>query len=567
MLRSRFPWLVVLLVAGWPSLSAAAPFGRAWAPAESLVESDGDRSFSPSLDRTLDGRPRLLVSAAKPNQGGYDGYRYDWTTTSWGPRRHLGLRSGHAVLPDAPPDRSPVLFVGGLAESHKIFWAEDVPGSTPTPEHIATTYSSYESNFAGAQRGDRRWVVLADNSVVRLFLSEGPGGWRELPDPGAHATAGVSAVALDDSTALVAWDRLFFGQALGWGTIRAGQWSVSPEPIPLAFHYSHPQLAPIPSGGAWLQYATPRSTGVLRRFEGGAFGPERELDCKYTSDPEAISVVWGALERGGGERPVVAWSFRDVWTTTYGICVCMAEGEDWALGDEIMRSRRGGNFAALTVTRDRNDDAWVAWREFYDEPVQWAHTFTTARASEPVVTVTAGRPELEWSLSELAPGTWWAVLRQGEGGAFFEVARLQAGNELRMSWSDEGARPGTLLRDGVSYRIRRESVDTRYEHLGPIGSWQPGHMRPRLAIKPQGPGSEALLLELSGTSSPRIELAIYDVSGRAIARREITLQGSGATQRFPLTFAGQPLGAGIYFARVRDASGAVSDGVRFVRLR
>jgi hypothetical protein len=159
------------------------------------------------------------------------------------------------------------------------------------------------------------------------------------------------------------------------------------------------------------------------------------------------------------------------------------------------------------------------------------------------------------------------VLRQVGGGAFGEVARVQAGAEPQLSWVDEAYRPGLLLRDGVSYRIRRESVDTRYEHLGPIGSWRPGHMRPRLAIRPQGPGSDALLLEMSGVTGTRIELTIYDVSGRAVERREFSLRDGAALQTFPLTLGAGRHPTGIYFARVRDESGATSEGIKFVRLR
>ena len=446
-----------------------------------------------------------------------------------------------------------------------LFWAEDLGDQATTPEHIATTIREYEQNYGGATRGGRRWAAIQDNfennGFLRLFLSNEPGVWKELSidDP---ASGGLAMLALDDTTALLVWDREQVGQGLGWGVIQGHQWF--PEAVPITFDYfGAPKLRSHPEGGGWLTYVTVKPTGAIRRFENGIWGPAEDLHCNYSSNAFGAYVIFSELSRDTNPNPVVAWTFSDFLTGSHGICVCFPDEDGWAIGDEVFR---GGQGAANSVTRDRNGDAWVAWGEFF-EPLRWTHTYTTATAAAPEVTIVTGRPQASWKLSEPAPGSWWAVLRQIAGGAFQEVARVQAGAELEMSWIDEDHRPGTLLRDGVSYRIRRESVDTRYEHLSPLGSWTPGHRGLRLAIRQPPAGGDLLELELSGATGSRVELAIYDVTGRVVQRRELSLGGNGATQTFPLMLGAQRLPTGVYFARVRDEAGATSEGVKFVRLQ
>jgi hypothetical protein len=96
----------------------------------------------------------------------------------------------------------------------------------------------------------------------------------------------------------------------------------------------------------------------------------------------------------------------------------------------------------------------------------FTHTYTTATTSAPVVTGDASARDVRWKLSEVAPGTWWAVLTARDGGSFEVAARLRAGEDLDLQWTDTSA-PAAIMR----YKVRRECVDSRYEWLSDEVAW------------------------------------------------------------------------------------------------
>ncbi len=556
------------LLIGLPNSAHAAPPGKAWAPIEGKQEPGYDYIVGPRLDLTAQGKPRLYGTAVKVTQRFSEALAYEWVSGGWAPARALGITPVFLFHVDAAEGEHPLLFGGGTEpDRRKLFWAEDDGFVATPPEHIATTIQEYGINFAGSASANRSWAATEDifqnNGFLRIFSSVGGGAWQELPidDP---ASGAMSMLAVDDTTMMLVWDRTQVSQGLGWGVLRGDFWQPVSEPIRSGY-FTRPRLRRHPEGGAWLTYGPGESleSAGIRRLEAGAWGPEFLLNCAYPGGAFGNSVGLTEMSHDDAAYPVVAWTFSSFLNGSQGVCVCIPDENGWGVGEEIYR---GGSAGIHTVLRDGNGDVWVAWGDLF-QPLRWTHTYTKATAAAPLVSIAQGRPELAWKLSEAAPGTWWAVLRQHGNGAFVEVARVQAGALPEMSWIDEDYHPGTLLRDAVSYRIRRESVDTRYEQLGPIGSWKPGHVKLHLAIRPQGPGGNAFQLELGGSTGSRIELTIYDVSGRAVERRDLTVRGGAAMQSLPLTFAPGNVPAGIYFARVRDESGAVSDGAKFVRLR
>jgi hypothetical protein len=211
-------------------------------------------------------------------------------------------------------------------------------------------------------------------------------------------------------------------------------------------------------------------------------------------------------------------------------------------------------FLTPYVARDRNGDAWVAWRTRPPGIVHWTHTYVSATTSTPVVSGVGRDRTVSWTLSEPAPESWWAVLRARGSGAFEPVARVRAGPGLEVSWTDVSPPAGVLR-----YRIRRESVDARYRWESEEAWWPPQSTRP-LVLSRLGEGR----LELSGAVAGPLDVRLYDLQGRRVLRREARSQGSGR-DTIALDVAG--LKPGIYFASVRDASGRVANPVKLVLLQ
>jgi hypothetical protein len=199
----------------------------------------------------------------------------------------------------------------------------------------------------------------------------------------------------------------------------------------------------------------------IATYDGTAWSPIDSLYCDYVDTvlPDMHSSDGLDMSRDGLEYPVIGWNAFDGRTGVAGICVCIPSEDGYGRAEEI---RAPGDKGGFSVARDRNGDVWVAWSIFRSiGPLHWVHTYTSAVCTPPTVTEDGGALDVAWSLSEPAPGSWWAVLRAVGEGAFESVARVQAGEGLEMSWVDEEAPTGQLIR----YRIRRECVDTRYQWL------------------------------------------------------------------------------------------------------
>lgn len=565
--RFRRPLLAASLFALFlnPDPIFAAPPGKAWAPPAALFQPGFSSLLAPRLD-THEGAPRLYATAADQSTRTSLGFAYDWDDDDWGLGRSLTLDPLYLYPVPSPSDSHSLVFVGGSrTQSRTLLWAEDLGDQVTSPEVIASVVREYETQYAGATSGGRRWAAIRyrnpNDGLLRVFFSDQQGLWEEVA-VGEAVDLGSSMIALDDTTALIVWNPPFPG-GLHWGWIRGNQYHPGAAAISTSGSERSPKLRTRPSGGVWLTNSAYSSQGRVWRFENGGWTFEQDITCNYTGSPFAAAQGWVEVSHDSAERPVIVWGFDDLQTGGSGVCASIPGDEGWAAADEIFR---GGRVDMTAAARDRNGDAWVAWGALA-HPLRWTHTYTTATAREPVVEILDGRPMVSWKLSEAAPGSWWAVMRQGAGGEFEEVARVQAGSEPAMSWVDESELPRAMLRDGVAYRIRRESVDSRYVDLGPIGKWRPSRNALHLSIRPQGPGSDAYTLSLGGVTGSRVELTIYDVAGRVVQHRELTVSGDGSTRSYPLVLGSAGLRTGLYFARVRDESGATSDGVKFVRLR
>ncbi len=545
--------------------AAAAPQGKAWAPIDVLQAPGFETLIAPRLELQPSGSPKLFVGAVSGSTAPDDALGYDWMRSGWTSAWRLNVDPIYLWPVDAPPGRYPLVFVGGSSStSRNLYWSEVIDNQPSTPERIASTSRPYETNYSGAMRGLRRWAALQDNfennGFLRLFVSDAPGMWDELQvtEP---TSSGVSLVALDDSTALVAWASNQYETAIHWGLISGKALTTAKGVLTDVLPYA-PRLRAHPKGGAWLTWGTNEATGAIRRFENGAWGSTERLHCNYSTNPFGVNINVAAMSHDTEDRPTVTWYYQSFLDGSHGVCVSIPNDSGWEVGEEVFR---GSSDMLPTTIRDRNGDTWVAWSERF-QPLRWTHTYTTATASSPSVSVETGFPRVSWVLSESAPGSWWAVLRQSANGPVEEVVRVQAESGVAMSWLDTGYRPGAVLRDGVTYRIRRESVDARYEALSPEGTWTPGR-RLRLAVQQPLGGVGPLTLLVAGETGRRVKVAMYDVSGRLVQRTDVDLVDGKGSYLLPAASGLSAGPAGVYFLQARDESGNISEGVKIVRLR
>jgi hypothetical protein len=456
---------------------------------------------------------------------------------------------------DARLGRYPLVYTGGsYATNHTFYISEVVDDHVTTPEVIANV-GEYRVEYGGAFRDPRRWAAIEDQGILRLFMSDEPNHWQEVVT-GAIGNFGLSLVALDDTTALVAWTGN--GEPLDWGILRGDRWERAGESLIDGFG-GRPRLRTTGNGGAWLTWSSLERSVYLRRFDGHAWAQPETLVCPSITTPQGAEALATDLSRDSAYRPLVTWSYTNYLDGSAGVVACFPNDHGWEPGDQFYSSGYG---AVPTIGRDRNGDAWVAWSESF-QPFRFTHTHTSATTSAPSIEVDQGHPRLSWTLSTAAPETWWAVLRKKGSGNFESVARLQAGSSVAMNWIDTSVQLGWVQRDDITYRIRRESVDLRYEWLSPIARFTNGPKR-KMQIGTPGFSDGTLTLDLSDVFEPEVAITIYSLAGRVVDQR--TLQTGAGDSRRQIQL-GPGLRAGVYFVRARVPSGAVSEASKFVLIR
>jgi hypothetical protein len=132
-----------------------------------------------------------------------------------------------------------------------------------------------------------------------------------------------------------------------------------------------------------------------------------------------------------------------------------------------------------------------------------------------------------------------------------------------VSWTDIAAPKGTLR-----YKIRRESVDKRYEWTSVEAVWPPAGVSPFPIIKIPHTAALPMRVELEHVSSGSFEVGLYDVQGRQILFQRGIASGSGSDLLLlDESSASRPVTSGIYFLRVRDSLGNESAPAKVVLLR
>jgi hypothetical protein len=263
---------------------------------------------------------------------------------------------------------------------------------------------------------------------------------------------------------------------------------------------------------------------------------------------------------------VLTWGDLGVGSTFHDVgCVAFPTESGWMPGEEVPGSR--GLFVTPKVTRDRNGDAWLVWDMRGIDVTRFTHTYVSATSSTPTIAAVGRRRVVRWTLSELAPESWWAVMRARRGEEFDQVARVQAGTNLDVSWVDDSPPRGHLR-----YKIRRESVNTAFAWESEEGSWPRVKGPPELltvtTAAPAPAGDRSARVELEGAAAGPIDIALYDLQGRLVLRQESFAIGTGK-ESITLDFASasRPLTPGIYFVVARDGAGRQSDAVKLAIVR
>ena len=551
------PGALALLVA-LADTGLALPPGRDWTPLEAFRVPGHTRLLPLWMDTDTTGNP--VVFAAAVGGIGRDTYGCHWTDSTWAVSWVGGFATGLSWPVLSPRGTRYLLWksVGDAVETptgtkSRLVLSEAFSDHLGEHDTLGLIWAS-AVNYAAAAGSKRRWVVVQDFTDLRLFYSDTLRSWREVEVAG-QGEGGVGVAALDDTTAIVAWAGL--NEGVRWGVLRGGTWNEGPALDHEDRLADRPHFTPRLSGGHWLAWGTGGENFVpIRTFRRGVWSEPESLRCAYPY-PEDHWTSSPDVSRDGGEYPAVSWIETNP-TGRQTICVCMPTDAGFTVADHLP-------FRGLpTIARDRNGDVWVAWWDAVTiTGMFWLHTYNRATASDLRIEGHGRHRRVAWTLSEPAPETWWAVLRASGAGDFVQVARVRAGPGLGMSWADTSP-PAGLLR----YRVRRESVDTRY-------LWESPEVR--LPEKGRGlavrllrrlPQAQQGELELENAAPGLIDLRIFDVQGRKVHRQQGVAGGTGHdTIAFDLASTGALMPNGVYFAVVRDASGQVSPAVRMVVLR
>lgn len=571
--RTRSTGTAVVLLSLFVTVPARSlPPGRSWTPTASLGLPGFSYLAGARLETDALGIPLLFAAPVvlSPFSTALTGFR--WADSTWTQNWFLDREPGGNATVLAPRGEEHLLWFDFTPVPSRpgpygyLLMAQVLGDSVGAVDSVAVVHDG-TSLYAGAVTKRRRWVAADENGRVRLFYSDTSHAWRELPI-NEYAGSGVAITVLDDTTAIVAFTGT--GHVVNWGIARGQSWTRGLPGLPDPRAWT-PFFRPRPSGGQWLAWAAfdvDERVGMAA-YRDGAWSAPETLRCVYRTPGQHISNSI-ELSRDEGEYPAVVWSSE---VSGAVVCACIPSDSVYGVAEELEDSRTDG---IPTVARDANGDVWVAWWAYY-RGTSWVHTYTRAITSAPRV-VGAGRHRaLAWTLSEPAPGSWWTVQRAGgyrprrfggpprapEDETFDEVARVRAGEDTEMSWTDDSPPAGRLR-----YRIRRDCVDKRYEWMSEEATWPPQFRKPRavrLAAEGVGIGSE---LRLSDASPGAFDVLVYDVQGRLVHRQsEVAASGEVKVFRLGLGEGASPLRPGIYFIQARDALGQESNAVKTVLLR
>jgi hypothetical protein len=552
--------LAVALAVGPVGTAWSLPPGRSWALTEFLEHPRLVEFNSERLDATPQGLP-LLISAAKwDTTRHHEWCVFTWKDSAWTPSLFSQIPATYFPEPVIPLTPTGIHYLTWISFPNRdgfppLLFAEIYPQPS-VPETAAVTRNQ-SSEYGGAFSTKRRWVVRSQQRfgnttfAIRTLYSDTTGIWRELPELGLDEFM-CTIAPLSDYSAMVVHSA---GAGLLWAEAEGNAWVRQGVLDPRGG--LHPRLRVRPSGGLWAAW-TDRRQLQLASYRNGEWSSFDSTRCAHAPGETYVS-AWCSVSQEGGERPVVAWgdlgygfTYRDIG------CVAFPTETGWSQGEEIPLS--DGLFLTPRVTMDRNGDAWFAWGLFNHPRTRYTHTYVSATSSTPIVKGTGRTRMVVWTLSEPAPESWWTVLRAQNKGSFEEVARVKAGSGVEMSWTDSSPGHGNLR-----YKIRRESVDTRYLWESEEASWPPKTHK-QLTLMSRGLIGHPRQLELTGAEAGTLEVRVHDVQGRVVWEQKVVASGSGR-DLLDLDLASRKLGAGIYFATARDAAGSIASPIKLVVLR
>ncbi|HET7252016.1 MAG TPA: hypothetical protein VFI79_19395 [Gemmatimonadales bacterium] len=474
-----------------------------------------------------------------------------WRDSSWMTSCVSDFRASYLPAPVITPGSDHyLLWIGTPTYDTGSDWlllSKAGPFGFTEPETIMTALGQ-DSEYGVAVYGDRRWAVRVQQRfpasttfAVYTAVSDTPGVWRMLPERGVDEFM-CSIAPLDPNRAMVAYS----GQSgLAWGVIEGRNWAQEGVLDNRPWATLHPRLRLRPSGGVWLAW-TEESSIHVAHYADGVWTRDASVSASHPDGQTFIS-GWCEASRDTAEEPVLVWgdlgygyTYRDVG------CVAFPVRGGWSQGEEIPGS--DGLYTSPSATRDRFGDVWTAWRRLHGY-VFGAHTYTKATASNPQIANDRGSVSLTWTLSEPAPGSHWTVLRTYAGASEMPIGDIIPDSGLVLSWRDPSP-----PKDRVSYRLRRESLDSRCLWYGPAASWPPLHASRLQVSSACLTASEGILsLAVEGAARGQATLNIYDLQGRRVASCRVALD-SGAS-RVGVSLPDSVLGmrSGVLFMALIDA--------------
>ncbi|MEQ1831549.1 MAG: T9SS type A sorting domain-containing protein [Candidatus Eisenbacteria bacterium] len=448
-----------------------------------------------------------------------------------------------------------------------LITADASDSGVTAPDSIATVDQLSEVQ-AGAQHGVRRWVATTD-------ASEGPGPadyftvlytrgseprWSRLPVPELNeprADSFCQLLATSDTTALAVYTTV---RNLAWGIVNDTGWVHPPEHLAGGFPDDAVHLRRNPDGSVFLRYGTHDSITFMRRFDGTHWSAEDTLRWLFPPETRPFEYLTYVGPMTLDDRPLpallgAAYSDRNAILHTY---VNIPTDQGYGRFEMVPGTEE---LFPIAIARDDDGDVWIAWWTFFDG-MFWSHTYTSVNCSTPTLGDSGGRPQLRWTLSEPAPGSYWSVLRALNGGGEQVVARVAGGVATEMSWSDTSLPSGAR----ATYRIRRECVDVRYRLLSESSAeWVPRSQALAVSMLSPNPLKAEVRLQVEGAGSGWLSLTAYDLQGRVVLRDRVRASGTGrdaASLPIPSSLRG-----GLYLLRVTAEGGGSSTAKKLVVLR
>jgi hypothetical protein len=552
--------LIIAAACAAPCCAFALPEGRAWTPVDTL-KIPGHTWVAP-LWMTTDASKTPLAVVEAAGGIGQEMSVIAWKDSAWVVQWTGGFPTG-LVWPSL-----------SQASTHQVLWkgieTVDTPMGGVSSYLVIADYASFlgdrdtlgivdasSTEYSAADSHRRRWVVVGDAGNLRLLYSDDFHQWLE-PDVAGYGLDGVAVAPLDDTTAVIAWGGLREG--LRWGLLEGNSWNPG---VPLDSTdqlVNRPRFRSRPSGGVWLAWGTgsdqARNHLPIKSFKNGTWGMTQFIPCPAVAG--AVGSSSPDLSQDDSEYPSVVWIATDVsGTGAESMCVCMATDSGFAQADNLPYS------GLPTIARDLNGDIWLAWWTYFDG-MFWLHTYNRAQASRPRVERYGHGRRISWKLSEPAPETWWGVMRSRGDGQYNLIARVRAGPALEQTWVDSEATDSLTI-----YKIRRESVDSRYQVESPEAEYIRSGGGLGLSCKGRMPLEGRCELRIENAAPGPVEIAFFDLQGRTIARQEYVSGGMGEDSILLdlTTMSRRGLQNGVYFVAARDATGSQSNTIKAVVIR